>query len=212
MRDKTIAIVGCGPGSADCLTPAARRAVEGACVLVGARRLLDLFPSTKAERVTVDADIGKALDEVASRRGTGKVAVLVSGDPGLYSLARSVISRFGRDACEVIPGISSVQVAFARLGLSWEDAVVVSAHGRPAEGNLGHLRDAGKIAVLAGGEASFRVIAELLGRIGEDRRVFLCEDLTLPGERIRRVDPSDLSRLRTAGKGVVLILKEGVFA
>ncbi|MBI5419711.1 MAG: precorrin-6y C5,15-methyltransferase (decarboxylating) subunit CbiE [Deltaproteobacteria bacterium] len=211
MRDKTIVIVGCGPGSPDYLTPAAKRAVEGAHVLVGAARLLELFPSSMAERIVVGSDVEKVLGEISSRRSQGRVAVLVSGDPGLYSLALPVISRFGRDACEVVPGISSVQVVFARLGLGWHDANVVSVHGRPAEGDMERLRDADKIAVLVGGGGSVRRIVELLEQLGEGRRVFLCEDLTLPGERIRQVDPGELSRLPNVGRGIVLLLNDGVF-
>jgi precorrin-6B methylase 1 len=95
-----ILIVGCGPGSPDYLTPAARRAAEGADVLVGAAHLLELFPGARAERIAVTGEIDSLLDEVAARCILGRVAVLVTGDPGLYSLARPVLSRFGREMCE----------------------------------------------------------------------------------------------------------------
>lgn len=209
MNGKRILVVGCGPGSPDYVTPAARRAAEGADALVGAARLLDLFPGANGERVAFSGEIEALLDEVAARRSRGRVAVLVTGDPGVYSLARRVLARFGQKACEVVPGVSAVHVAFARLGLAWHDAVVVSAHARPIhwESRYG---DAGKIAVLAGGETSGARIAELLERIGEDRRLFLCENLTLPGERVGPLEPAGLVRWRPEGKAVVLILKEEV--
>lgn len=211
VRGKRILIVGCGPGSPDYLTPAARQAVEGSDVLVGAAHLLELFPAAKAVRITVSGGIDTALDEIAAGRSRGRVAVLVTGDPGLYSLARRVLSRFGRKACGVIPGVSSVQVAFARLGVPWHDAVIVSAHARPIawEGRLG---EADKIAVLAGGEVTGRRIGELLERIGQGRRLFLCENLTMPGERVCPLDPAELTRWRPAGKAIVLILKEEVLS
>ena len=114
-----LVIAGCGPGAVDYVTPVVLRAVERADVLVGASRLLDLFPSCRGEKIAVGADIEKVLNEIEAHRCNKRVVILVTGDPGLCSLARPVLSRFGPEACEVIPGISSVQVAFARIGLDW---------------------------------------------------------------------------------------------
>ena len=210
MNGKRILVVGCGPGSPDYVTPAAWRAVESADALVGAAPLFDLFPEAKGERVAFSGEIDALLDEVAARRSRGRVAVLVTGDPGLFSLARRVLSRFGEGACEVVPGVSAVQVAFARLGLAWHDAAVVSAHSRPIlwEDRYG---EAAKIAVLAGGERSGGRIVELLERIGEERRLFLCGNLTLPGEQVCPLEPAGLREWRPEGKAIVLILKPEVF-
>ncbi len=122
VRRSPITIVGCGPGSPDFLTVAALNAVEEAEVLVGAQRLLDLFPASNAERFVLGAGIGSALDEILERFIEKRVAVLVTGDPGLYSFAKLVIERFGRENCRIIPGISSVQCAFASIGTDWADA------------------------------------------------------------------------------------------
>jgi precorrin-6B methylase 1 len=65
-------------------------------VLVGARCLLDLFSDAGAERIAVDADIERVLDGIEKRRGFKRIVVLVTGDPGLFSLAQPVIRRFGR--------------------------------------------------------------------------------------------------------------------
>ncbi len=125
-----ITIVGCGPGALDHLPPVAHRAIAEADVLVGASRLLDLFPTMTAERIVVGANIPKLLDQMAPHVSQANIAVLVTGDPGVCSLAQPVIQRFGRENCRVIPGISSVQVAFARLGLDWFGARLLSAHAR----------------------------------------------------------------------------------
>src|SRR5512135_3183712 len=92
---QSISIVGCGPGSLDYLTPAALKVIEQAEVLVGAKRLLDLFPSNSAERIVVHAHVRELLDQVAERADHKRIAVLVTGDPGLFSLAKQVIERFG---------------------------------------------------------------------------------------------------------------------
>jgi len=211
MTSQNIAIIGCGPGSPDYLTPAARQAVERAEVLVGAQRLLDLFPASRAERIAVGANVGKALDEISARRGR-RIGVLVTGDPGLCSLALPVLRRFGRDACEVIAGVSSVQVAFARLGLDWLDARILSAHERDPEVDAASLAQAGKIAVLAGRPESLRWIAGLAKSLGDDRQVFVCENLTLEDERVREATPSELAALQASSRTVVLLVKRGPLA
>ena len=135
------------------------------------------------------------------------MVLLATGDPGIASLAQPVIRRFGRENCEVIPGISSVQVAFARLGLGWQDARIITAHSRDPEVSAADLREAGKIAILGGRKEALRWTAELIPELGDGRRVFLCEDLTLPGEKIREVRCRRLTELPVSSRAIVLIIK-----
>ena len=172
-----ITIVGCGPGAIAYMTPLARQTIEQADTLVGAQRWVDFFTESKAERIVVTADIQKALNEIAARQGRRRIAVLVSGDPGLRSFAQPVIKRFGLAACEIIPGISSVQVAFARLGLDWSDARFISAHHRDPDENFAAFKTASKIAILAGREGAASWIADFVSALGPDYRVFICENL-----------------------------------
>lgn len=212
MTRAKILLVGCGPGSPDTVTPEARRAALEAEVLAGADRLLRLFPESRAERIRVGVDVEKTLEELAARAGRQRVAVLVTGDPGLCSLAQPVIRRFGREACEVIPGVSSVQVAFARLGLEWLDARILSAHARLPDVDAGALADAEKMAILAGGKDSLLWIAKLAGNLGGDRLWFACENLTLEDERVRQVTPPELGALDARSRTIVLMVKRSVWS
>lgn len=210
--DVNITIVGCGPGSADYVTPAAMAAVQAVEVIVGAQRLLDLFPECKAEKVATGGNIAEALDAIAAQAKTRSVAVLVSGDPGLFSLAKRVIRRFGRDACRVIPGISSVQVAFARLGLDWADARIISAHKQdPDPAIVETLCDASKLAVFTGRHAALVWTAGVLDRLGPGYGIFVCENLTMPDERIRKVSAEDLPSLSVSLSTVILIIRDDVW-
>jgi len=185
-------------------------AVEQADVLVGAERLLDLFPTSRAERIIVGGKIADALDAIQSRFQDQSIAVLVSGDPGLFSLSKLVIRRFGRDRCRVIPGISSIQAAFAQIGLDWADAAIISAHKQDPE-PAPWLRTADKIAVLGGREQSLKWIADNLFTDSEgDRRVFVMENLTLENETIREVRPHELATLGAGPSTVVLIVRESL--
>ncbi|MGD0625224.1 MAG: precorrin-6y C5,15-methyltransferase (decarboxylating) subunit CbiE [Thermodesulfobacteriota bacterium] len=207
-KEKPILIVGCGPGAPDFLTPAARKAIARAEVLVGASHLLDLFPKHPAERIKVQADIAKILEEIAVRLHRSKIAVLVTGDPGLYSLAQPVLKRFGRESCEVIPGISSLQVAFARLGLDWVNARIIDAHGGNPDIDSAFLAQEEKIAIFAGRAEAIKWVANLVRAIGEGYTIYVCENLTLEGEKIRQVKAEDLKNLAVSPRTIVLLVKK----
>ena len=208
VEKKKIVIVGCGPGAADYITPAAEAAAAKAEVLIVSQRLKGLFPGVAAERIDSGTDIDGILEIMASRRDEGRqVVLLATGDPGIASLARPAIRRFGRENCEVIPGISSVQVAFARLGLDWQDARIVTAHSRNPQVSMADLRKAGKIAILGGRPEAINWTAGLIAELGGDRRVFLCEELTLQGERIREVSADELTTLPVSTRAIILILR-----
>lgn len=208
-RAQRIVIAGCGPGSPKLMTAAAREAAQSADVLVGTRRLLDLFPSTTAARISVGADIGAVLDRIAAIPSSQKIVVLVSGDPGLYSLARSVLARFGRSTCRVIAGISSVQAAFARIGVTWEDARLVSAHEAPPSLLPGTLAGSDKIAVLAGNRASAKWLEEAVKTLHTTHAVFICSDLALPEERVEEIHADRFEAAALPSRTVVLFVRKG---
>lgn len=205
----TIMIVGCGPGSDAYLTPAARAAVAGAQVLIGAARLLALFPGGNAERIAVAADTEGILKEIAARKDHARIAVLVTGDPGLFSLAAPIIKRFGRETCVIVPGVSAVQTAFARLGLGWQDARIVSAHAadpglNPAEPALGD-----KIAILGGDKKFARRLPQLAGAFrARGYRIFVCADLTLPEERVVEIGAGELEEQPLSTRAIILIVRK----
>ena len=191
---KPITIVGCGPGSLDYVTPSALREIEQAQVLVGARRLLESFPHIDADRIVVGANVQQALDAMADRLvdtgdiGSRRIVVLVTGDPGLCSLARPVIRRFGHASCRVIPGISSVFAAFASVGIDWLGAKILSAHDCAPLIDPAGLANEDKLAVLAGNPANASWVESLVSTLLPTHDVFICENLTLPDESVRQLD------------------------
>jgi precorrin-6y C5,15-methyltransferase (decarboxylating) CbiE subunit len=205
-----ITIVGCGPGGADCLTQAAVQAVMESAVLVGSERLFALFPKYRGQGILIGAHVQEALDAISREFEMGPVTVLVSGDPGVCSLAKPIIARFGCARCRVIPGISSVQVAFARLGLDWLDAVFLTAHGRNLGVSPEECRRVGKIAILAGGAESWPQIAgfvKQLEALDGRRDVYVCENLTLPDERVRQVGVDEIASGNWASRSLVLLVR-----
>jgi len=112
--------------------PAAQTALREADVLVASVRHLayvDIGPGQQT--IELAGALAPVLEHIALEWAAGRrVAVLSSGDPGFFGIVRLLGERFGPQALVVHPAPSSVSLAFARIGSSWDDAVVVSAHSK----------------------------------------------------------------------------------
>ncbi|MBI3794698.1 MAG: precorrin-6y C5,15-methyltransferase (decarboxylating) subunit CbiE [Nitrospinae bacterium] len=205
---KPITVVGCGPGSPDLLTEAALNAVAEAECLVGSKRLLALFPTDGKETIAEGADVQRALEAISARIGKKSVAVLVSGDPGIYSLSAHVIKKFGVEMCRVIPGISAVQCAFAKIGVEWGDYHLVSAHAGAPNADADFLAKRSKITVLAGTRQAMEWIAELAKKIGEGRKIFVCEKMSLEDEKVTETNADGLRDIEASSLTLVLLIKK----
>ncbi|WP_020121382.1 bifunctional cobalt-precorrin-7 (C(5))-methyltransferase/cobalt-precorrin-6B (C(15))-methyltransferase [Streptomyces canus] len=209
-----ITVVGTGTGAApeECLT--------GAELVVGGRRHLDAAAvPADAERVVL-GPLAPALDVIERHHDKGsRVVVLASGDPGFFGIVRVLAERFGAGALEVRPGVSSVAAAFARVGLPWDDAVVVSAHGRDLRTAVNACRARPKVAVLTGpgaGPAELgaafgsRASAAPSGLVAQFpaplKRVFVvASDLGAGNERVEWVTPAEAA-VRDWGSAVSVVL------
>lgn len=185
-----IKVIGVGPGGAMHLTPAAVEAIKGSGTLIGGKRHIDSFAAGGHEMLVLTSNFQEMLEIIRSRRESG-VAVLASGDPGMYGILKFLLKHFRPGDIEVIPGISSVQLAFARLSMPWDDAVILSAHGRPAEKVADLALQAGKAAVLTGTDGTPEKVFQLVRRGNAGKIFYLCFDLSLPGEDIVKIDPGE---------------------
>jgi precorrin-6Y C5,15-methyltransferase (decarboxylating) len=186
-----IVVVGL-PQSVDAVGPArpARPVLPDADLYVGAERHL---AQAGVSGVGIGADLDRVLAVIDTARGT--VCVLASGDPGFFGIVRVLASRFSPDALEVHPAPSSVSLAFARLGMPWDDAAVVSAHGRPLGDAAEAVAGARKAAVLAGPDAPPEALGkELLALGSAPASVAVCSRLGLDGETVTRTDLTELAR------------------
>jgi precorrin-6B methylase 1 len=154
-------------------------------------------------RISLGNGLETALDAIAAHPHR-RVVVLVTGDPGIASFARSVIQRFGRPSCRVLPGISAVQLAFARLGLSWERVRIVNAHaGAPPIPPAEH--DGPEAILTSGNPQSWSWIVGHISRRAHIDEVAICEDLSLESERVRWVAMEQLSGTTVSSRTIVVI-------
>jgi precorrin-6Y C5,15-methyltransferase (decarboxylating) len=185
------------------LSPVAAEALRGATLVAAARRHLDAVPVPAAARTVVMGDVPAALTTLAGHHG--EAVVLASGDPGFFGIVRALRER-DLDIV-VLPAVSSVAHAFARAGLPWDDALVVSAHGRDLRPAVNACRAHPKVAVLtAPGAGPAELGAALAGR---PRCLLVWECLGGPDERVSECSPAAAAARAWADPNIMLVLGEG---
>ncbi len=178
-----VKVIGIGPGSPDFLLPQALKEASLCSVLIGSARALQLFPTEGKETRLIDKNLKELLTYIQQKRSSELVGILVSGDPGFYSLLAYLKKHLSPGELEVIPGISSLQVAFSRLRLTWQDAQWLSLHGRPLENLLPYLNSKKTLGLLVDKNCSLGEIVRMLNKAGI-WRIHVCGNLTYPDEFI----------------------------
>jgi cobalt-precorrin-7 (C5)-methyltransferase len=213
-----INIVGVGPGSPDYVTPAARKVVQQAKVVIGAQRSLNLFHvDIKGETLVLTAkNLNDALEYAAESAKKGKsVALLSTGDPGFSGLLHTVLESGLVHTYEinVIPGVSSLQACAARLAISWDDACLFTFH----EGNVSDkekeelllaVKDGRTVMLLPNSRVfSPKEIACFLIKAGinEKTPVHICENLTLDNQKVASNSLGQVSQQSFASLCVMVI-------
>ncbi|MDK2820527.1 MAG: cobalt-precorrin-7 (C5)-methyltransferase [Clostridia bacterium] len=209
-KKRWLTVVGIGPGSPEYLTPAAYKAALMAEVLVGGKRALGLFKDLEKDKHVISGNLEKLYNYLLQRYGR-KTAVLVSGDPGFYSLLKWLKGKFPNEDITVIPGISSVQLAFSYLKEGWEDVTFLSLHGRTLEKLDAYIDDLSKgctkLAILTGGANNPSAIGKYLVSkgISSDMKLWLGIDLGTEHEEIHQVTIKELIDKNIKKAGVVII-------
>ena len=181
-RRKCVTVIGTGTGSEGMLTLEADRACRAAQKIIGAKRLTESLAryGKKCVNAILPADIAKAVFSGAEER----IVVAMSGDTGFYSGTKKLLPLLRDAQVRVLPGISSVVYFCSRLGIGWDDALLISAHGRDCN-YLAKIRKNPKVIALTGGDATANVILDDLCENGLGHvRVTVGSDLSYPAERI----------------------------
>ena len=196
-------IIGIGMGNVDTLTVGAKRAIEGSDLLIGASRLLEPFDYVACERLELikSSEIVEALANATCEQAS----ILMSGDVGFYSGATALYDKLGDYEIEVIPGISSLVYFCAKLRTTWQDAKLVSAHGREHDA-AGTIQSSAKTFCITGGATKVEDICrELVARGLGDVHVAAGERLSYDDERIVEGTARELAKLSFANLTVMLV-------
>lgn len=186
----TCYLIGIGMGNPETLTLGASRRIESCGLLIGAQRMLDAFPSHPGRKLALIR-----AEEIAAavRAYDGDCAVLLSGDPGFHSGAAKLYGLLDGVQVETLPGISSLNYFCARLHTSWQDARLVSVHGRTANA-VGEIQSNAKTFLLTGSNCTAAMLCAQLTEAGLGQvRVHVGERLSYPDERITSGTAAELA-------------------
>ena len=208
MAPPKVQIIGIGDDGLDGLTGAARQIVERAEVLIGARPSLDSLPAAKAEKVEITGDLDAVVRKIEAAGGK-RVAILATGDPLFYGTARYLCDRLGKDRFEVTPHVSSMQLAFARVKESWDDAYLTNLATQPLELVVEKARTAAKVGVFTTEQSPPGAIAQaLLDRKIDYFTAYVCENLGSPDERVTNGELAEIARQEFSPLNVLILLRK----
>ena len=207
-KAQRIHIIGIGDDGLEGLTSAGRGPVDKAQLLVGAESLLAKIPGSSAERVVV----GSNLDDVAARLAKAddkRVVVLASGDPLFYGIARYLCDKLGKDRFEVIPHVSTMQMAFARLKESWEEAFLTNLANHSLEQVVDKIRIAAKVGLFTSEQYPPAAVAKaLLDRKIDYFSAYVCENLGSPDERVTQGELSEIAQNEFSPLNVMVLIRK----
>lgn len=178
-----------GVGADGRLDDAALALVRDAQVLLGGRRHLAAAPEVPGqERLSWPSPLAEGLPSLLERLRGRRTVALASGDPMVSGIGSTLVGALGADAVRVLPAVSSVAIARARLGWSAEESVVVTLVGRHEARMLREVAPGRRLLLLTSGPDTPAVVGRLLVDAGcGAAEVTLLGDLGSEHEsRIRR--------------------------
>ncbi len=180
-----IYIIGIGADGINGLTGRAKEYLLHADKIFGSEATLRLIPEANGERIRIGTDLNDIVDQLKKSLGQHQQVIVAGGDPLFYGVAKYLCDRLGKDTFEVMPHLSSMQLAFARVKETWEDAYLSDVSTKPLEQILDHVRIAETVGLFTNEVYHpARIARELLSRGLDYFRAHVCENLGGPKERI----------------------------
>lgn len=201
-------IVGIGPGNPELLTAQARKAIDKSNVLIGDKRMLEIYKvdGKKMFATIKTSEIVDAIKNLDSKKD--EVAILVSGDVGFFSLAKVIRNKLENCEVQVYCGISSLVYFSQRIATSWDDAKIISMHGR--NNNLIQTVFTNKkVFSLTGGDNSAqKLCADLCAHDMGEVKVYVGENLSYKDEKITSGTAKEISKLEFPSLSVMMIFND----
>ncbi|MGF9979037.1 precorrin-6y C5,15-methyltransferase (decarboxylating) subunit CbiE [Viridibacillus arvi] len=202
---QSIKLIGIGDNGQESLLPQYISWIEESEVLIGGERLLEFFPYYIGEKIVVKGGLQPLVEQLKNEKR--KTVILASGDPLFYGLGGYLASKID---VEVYPYFSSIQLAFSKMGESWQDAYLISVHGRSMKGLAQKIDGKSKIALLTDTDNSPSKIAEYLLSFGmTEYRAFVAENIQGESEKYGWYELEDMENLEFSPLNVVILKKVG---
>ncbi|WP_261857087.1 precorrin-6y C5,15-methyltransferase (decarboxylating) subunit CbiE [Photobacterium sanguinicancri] len=189
-----ITVVGVPEDGCMSLTSRAVNAVAQARIIAGNDRLLTWFPQCKGKRLSMAQGYKAWLTAVLEESEEGGVVILASGDPLFYGIGKTLSNHLPTAELRFIPSPSSMQLAFSRLALPWQDATCLSVHGRPLTGLVSQMQQGDLFCVLTDSNNHPAAIAKHLLTYHQPHwQIWVCEQLGGIEEKVTSFTVAELA-------------------
>jgi precorrin-6B C5,15-methyltransferase / cobalt-precorrin-6B C5,C15-methyltransferase len=206
LTDK-ITIIGIGDDGFEGLTRHALDLIQRAGTLFGPANLLNKVPPGSFLPVVLSADLDLAAQSIAAHTN-GPLVMLASGDPLFYGVARYLCDRLGKDRFEVVPHVSSMQLAFARVKESWDEAYLSNLASQNLTHVISRIRSAEKVGLFTTDENPPSRISQALLDQGVDYfTAYICENLGSPDERVTRGTITEIAKQTFSPLNVMILIR-----
>lgn len=199
-----IYVIGVGPGDPNYILPIAQQQIKSLDIVIAGERNQRHFDLTDKEVYTIKGSLEQLQDYIEKQDDNRMIGVLVSGDPGFYSMQRWLIQKFGEETIEIIPGVSSVQYFFNRLKKSHEKSYWVSLHGRDNE-FLSQIKNHRYTVLLTDHQKTPQSIAKQMIEHGLVYQMYVGENLSYSEEKITKGLPKEIVDHKKFDMSVVVI-------
>jgi precorrin-6Y C5,15-methyltransferase (decarboxylating) len=201
-------IVGIGDDGVDGMTAQARKVLEAADMLLGPESCAPLLPAALAQRLDATASLEELCEKIEAA-GERRLVVLASGDPLFYGTARYVCAKLGKDRFEVVPHVSSMQLAFARVKESWEEAFLANLSGQSIERVVDKVRSSETVGLFTSEQWPPAAVARALLDEGIDYfQAYVCENLGSPDERVTQGSLADIAKDSFGPLNVMILVRK----
>ena len=203
-----IFIVGIGDDGFEGLTSQSMRILGDAKVIIGSPQVLTHVEKIGAEKVAVGGNLEEIVDAL-KKYDDRDIVLLTSGDPLFYGVSRYLCDTLGKDRFFVIPHVSSMQLAFARIKESWDDAHLANLATQPLETVVQAARFSERIGLFTTEEISPNEVAKtLLGHQLDYFHAYVCENLGSPNERVTQGDLAEIAEAQFAPLNVMILVRK----
>lgn len=207
-KAQKVHIVGIGDDGLEGLTATAQQLIKDADLLIGSDRSLRAVSATKAQRVEIRGDLDAIVQKIADAPDK-KIVMLAQGDPLFYGTARFLTDRLGKDRFEVVPHVSSMQLAFARVKETWDEAYLTNLASQTLEHVVEKVRTAEKVGLFTTEEHPPNEVAKaLLDRNLDYFSAYVCENLGSPDERVTQGELTEIASQSFGPLNVMVLVRK----
>ena len=205
---KKVHIVGISDDGLQGLTTVARECLASADMLIGESRLLSQVADSTADSWDPEGELDSVVDRIANHPEQ-QIVLLASGDPLFYGMARYLCERLGKERFEVLPHVSSMQMAFARIKESWDEAYLTNLASQSIDIVVERVRTAERVGIFTTeGSPPAAVAKACLDRKIDYFTAYVCENLGSPDERVTFGELDEIAGQEFSSLNVMILIRK----